>query len=131
MVTPVPVPPSPKSHVYAAIVPSGSEDPDASNAAADPVTVEVNAATGGWFAAVTVTCLDTEFVAPRLSVTVSFTKNVPATANVCDGFTTDDVPPSPKSHAYDDTVPSGSDDPDPSNAAARFTDDDVNDATGT
>ena len=116
--------------MYAAIVPSGSEDPDPSNAAAKPDTVEVNAATGGWFAAAIVTDFMTEFVAPKLSVTVNFTENVPAAANVCDGLTTDDDPPSPKSHAYDATVPSGSDDPDPSNAATRFTEEDVNDATG-
>jgi hypothetical protein len=38
--------------------------------------------------------------------------------------------PSPKSHEYDATVPSGSDDPDPSNDAAKPDVDEVKAATG-
>src|ERR1700756_2581555 len=51
-VTPLPAVESPKSHVYETMVPSGSEDPEASNATGEPTIagfgVAVNDATGGW-----------------------------------------------------------------------------------
>ena len=57
-------------------------------------------------------------LAPSLSVTVSATVNVPELVKVWDGVAPVAVPPSPKSHAYDAIVPSGSDEPVPSNATA-------------
>jgi hypothetical protein len=50
-VAPVPDAPSPKVHAYDASVPSGSDEPDASNDAARSETVDVNAAVGSWFGA--------------------------------------------------------------------------------
>ena len=58
--------------------------------------------------AIVVTGLTTDVEAPWLSVTVSFTWNVPAAANVWLGLATAEVPPSPKSHADDAIVPSES-----------------------
>ncbi len=122
---------SPKFHEYDATVPSGSDDVDPSNDPTRPLDEDVNAATGGWFAAATVIGCDTVFVAPLLSVTVNATVYVPAAAYVC--VVVLPVPAaelSPKFHEYDATVPSGSDDVDPSNDATRPVDDDVNAATG-
>ena len=70
---PVAVAPSPKSQAYEATVPSGSDEPAASTATTRSVGVAVNAATGGWLGAVTVTCCDVAAVPPWLSVTVSVT----------------------------------------------------------
>ena len=66
--------PSPKSHEYDATDPSGSEDPDPSKLAVRLFVEDVKAAVGGWFTGtVTYTSFVVEPVAPRLSVTVSFT----------------------------------------------------------
>ena len=72
------VAPSPKSHAYDSIVPSGSFEPELSNDTFAPVTVDVNAAVGSWFGAWTVTSCETVPVPPLLSVTVSVTVYVPA-----------------------------------------------------
>src|SRR3978361_1389763 len=62
-VTPVPAAlVSPKSHEYVANVPSGSLDPDPSNPAFRSTDEDVNAATGDWFAADTLTSWLTVFV---------------------------------------------------------------------
>ena len=55
------------------MLPSGSDEPVPSTLTDSPFVVDVNAATGGWLAAVTVTCLVSVSVAPWLSVTVSVT----------------------------------------------------------
>ena len=49
---------------------------------------------------------------------------------MCDAVAPVPEDPSPKSHAYEATVPSGSDDPEPSTFAVRSLTADVNDAVG-
>jgi hypothetical protein len=94
--------------------PSGSADPtelnDTTNGAFPVVGVPPATATGGWFAS-TDTDTVAVFTAPPSSVTVNDATKLPSDPYVCDGFACVDVPPSPNSHAYDTTVPSGSDDP--------------------
>ena len=68
----VEVTPSPKSQAQLAIVPSGSLLPSL-KLQVSPLQLEVNAATGGWFAGVGATVWVTELVALPLSVTVSRT----------------------------------------------------------
>ena len=61
-------------------MPSGSDEPAASTATTRSVGVAVNAATGGWFGAITVTCWASPPVPPWSSVTVSVTVYVPGAA---------------------------------------------------
>ena len=55
---------------------------------------------------------------------------MPADAYVCAGFAVVAVCPSPKSQAYEATVPSPSDEPEPSSEQARFVQAIVNEAAG-
>jgi hypothetical protein len=73
----VDVAPSPKVQLLLAIDPSGSLLV-LENVQLSALQLEVNAAVGDWFAAVTVMLCDVELVAPWLSVTVSDTVYVPA-----------------------------------------------------
>jgi len=109
-VTPVPVVPSPQVHAYDDIVPSGSDDPAALTETIRLFVVYVNDATGGCGGLTVVTVLVVEFVRPLLSVTVRVIVLDPAVAYVCVAVTPVPVVPSPQFHAYDDIVPSGSDD---------------------
>src|SRR6266542_2235383 len=75
--------PSPKSNRYDAMLPSGSDDAEASAVTASGAVpddgVTVSLATGGWFAAGdTVTVADAVAIAPPLSVTVTLAVHVPA-----------------------------------------------------
>ena len=63
----------------------------------------------------------TNAVAPSSSVTVNRTVNVPSTAYVCEADTPEPVAPSPNSHPYPTTVPSGSKDPSPDTVTDRST----------
>ncbi|EXJ50427.1 hypothetical protein AS96_14780 [Microbacterium sp. MRS-1] len=80
---------------------------------------------------VTVTGATLIAVAPRSSVTVNVTEYVPTSAYACDAVTPEPVDWSPKSHAYDTTEPSASDDPEPSTDTDNPDTDDTNPATGT
>ena len=62
---------------------------------------------------------DVELVKPLLSVTVRVTVLDPAVAYVCVAVTPVPVVPSPQAHAYNDIVPTGSDDPDASTETVR------------
>ena len=79
----------------------------------------------------TATCDVCVAVAPRSSVTVNVTAYVPGAPYVCDAVAPVAVTPSPKSHPNDTTVPSRSDDPEPSTDTANRSTTDTNDATGT
>jgi hypothetical protein len=70
-VEPVAVAPSPKSHAYAAIEPSGSDDVVPSNVQAKPVQSNVSAAVGARFGTTTFALV--VWVPPVPSVTVSAT----------------------------------------------------------
>ena len=74
--------PSPKSNRYDVMLPSGSEDAEASAVTASGAVPEdgvtVSRATGGWLAAVAVTTAEAEPVAPALSVTVTVQVQRPA-----------------------------------------------------
>ena len=102
------------------MLPSVSYDAPALNVTVCPTSadegVAVNEATGGWFAgATTVTVWLVDAVAPALSCTVRVTVNVPADEKEC---AVDDpllVPPSPKFHDHETTLPSGSWEPVPLN----------------
>src|SRR5947208_3370750 len=96
--------PSLKSNLYDAIVPSASDEVEASAVTASGAVplegVTVSRATGGWLGAVAVTTADAVPVAPLSSVTVSCTVQVPA-ANVCCAVAAACGPttvPSPKSN---------------------------------
>jgi hypothetical protein len=129
-VVPVPVVPSPQAHAYDDTVPSGSDDVDPSTETTRKFTVYVNAATGGFGGADTVTIFDVEFVSPLLSVTVRVIVLAPAVAYVWVAVMPVQFVPSPQVHAYDDIVPSRSDDVDPSTRTTRKFTMYVNAATG-
>ncbi len=93
-------------------------------------TVRPNESAARAAGAVTVTDFVAVSVAPLSSVTVSFTVYVPADPYVWLGLTPLPGEESPKSHAYDATVPSASADADASNATARSVGVAVNDAVG-
>ena len=101
MVTPLPVTPSPKSHAYVVMVPSGSKLEDASNATVCPtvglVGLNVNDAVGA--RSVIVFIADAILVEPLLSVTVSTTVYDPAFAYAWLVVAPVAVMPSPKFHA--------------------------------
>jgi hypothetical protein len=110
-VTPVPLAvPSPQVHAYDDIVPSGSDDAAAFTETFRYVTVAVNDATGGCGGLTVVTVLVVVPVIPLLSVTVRVIVLDPAVAYVCVAVAPVPVVPSPQAHAYNDIVPSGSDD---------------------
>jgi hypothetical protein len=128
------MPPSPKSHTYDVIDPSGSDDPDPSKLHVNPVHDTVNDATGTRFDGGGSTGLAVPVsvsVAPSLSVTVNATVLAPAEAKAWAVVGPLPLPPSPKSHTYDVIDPSGSNDPDPSKLHVNPVHDTVNDATGT
>jgi hypothetical protein len=129
-VTPVPVVPSPQFHAYDDIVPSGSDDAAAFTETFRYVTVAVNDATGGCGGLTVVTVCDVVPVKPLLSVTVNVIVLDPAVAYVCVAVTPVPVVPSPQAHAYNDIVPSGSDDAAALTATLRYVTVAVNDATG-
>src|SRR5260221_518157 len=101
------------------MLPSGSEERTplaATGSGAIPkFGTRVSTATGAWFTgAVAVTVAAAEPVAPRLSVTMTRTVQVPA-ANVCVAVAPACGPttvPSPKSNRYEAMVPSASDEAD-------------------
>ncbi|GMA86222.1 hypothetical protein GCM10025868_14720 [Angustibacter aerolatus] len=77
---PVAVPPSPNVHDQPLMVPSVSLEVLPSTVSARFAALEVNAAVGATFGAVTETAFETTPVAPSSSVTVSVTVLVPAVA---------------------------------------------------
>src|SRR6266566_3749872 len=103
---PVPVDPSPKSHAYDAMLPSGSSEADASNVTGTPgftrTGLAVKSATGGCGpggAAWTTTSWETVPFNESLSVTFSVTLNVPGIAYGWVVIAPLPVVESPKSHA--------------------------------
>src|SRR2546426_292563 len=120
--TPLPPVESPKSHVYATTLPSGSREADASNVTLAPTTagfgVAVKDAIGG---ARTAMCRYAVAVNDSLSVSVRVALNVPKVRYVW--ATVTPLPPveSPKSQAYETMFPSGSEEPEASNATGEPT----------
>ena len=112
---PLPAAPSPKFHAHEVMLPSGSEEAAPERPTGCPVVAAWLApafAIGGRLLIVTVAVSLPD--RPPASLTVSVTGYVPATAYACDADTPLPDEPSPKLHAYDTIVPSGSNEPLPS-----------------
>src|SRR4051794_18640161 len=112
------------------MVPSLSADPVASKVHARKEQVVVKVAVGMALVRTTATGWTTEPVVASSSVTVSVTLRVPEVTKSWLGVAPVAVPPSPKSHAYDATEPSGSLDPVPSKPQTVLSQLKVNDAVG-
>src|SRR5881628_1913176 len=118
-VTPVPPVESPKSQVYETIVPLESNEVDALNVTREPRVVgdgpTVNRATGPGGGVCTTTSSWAVPLNASLSVTFSVTLYVPIAAYECRAILPLPNDWSPKFHAYETMVPSGSVDADASN----------------
>src|SRR3954447_23085947 len=123
--------PTPEPTAKLVAPPATVQVPPVSAAPHPLATVRPNESAARAAGAVTVTDFVALSVAPLSSVTVSFTVYVPADPYVWLGLTPlTGAEESPKSHAYDATVPSTSADADASNATARSVAVAVNDAVG-